>query len=824
MIHVYGTEQPAFLLNTANTSYAFHITAEGLAEHLHYGSRIELPKVNNPIGEPTGEASEQSRLISDTFRAMTEKVSHAKGTTVNYSKDSLTVTEDMLLEVSSLGKGDFREPAVILEYADGTRTSDFIFRSYRTEPYPALRGLPGALPPLSDEMSEDSSSDSNTLTITLVERHRSAELDIIFTVYEDADVITRRCVLRNTGDQPIKIHKLMSLQLDLDESGYTLTSFGGNWGREMHRKDTPVAHGNVVISSRAGVSSNRANPFVMLTAPDITETAGEGYGFNLIYSGDHYESAGVSGFGKTRFVSGINPESFSWLLGPESPAAAELIGSSHVPAANSCFETPEAVMTYSDSGYRGVSRAMHLFVRRYIVRGKFAGKARPILLNSWEAAYFNISESALLNLAAKGRDAGVELFVMDDGWFLGRNNDQSSLGDWTVDKKKLPRGVEHLAKKVHGLGLDFGIWVEPEMISEDSNLFRAHPEYAMTIPGRENSPGRNQMILDLTNPEVVEYVKDSMRAVFGIPGVNYVKWDMNRMFADVFSKVLPAERQGETMHRYYLGLYDIMRSLTEEFPDVLFEGCSSGGNRFDLGILAYMPQIWGSDDTDAYERTIIQTGYSYGYPMSTVTAHVSACPNHQTLRNTPLDTRFNIASFGVLGYELHLGEINNEDFSAVQSQTALYKKWRDVFFFGDFYRVTPTEWMVVSPDRRRAVAVTWNVHAEPNSFYLKLKCAGLDPKLTYHVSNIPMKHNLKQFGDLVNQVAPIHIKKDSLVHNTIAHFVKMDGETEDYTMSGAALIASGIKLCQAFGGTGYNNETRLYQDFASRMYFFEATD
>jgi alpha-galactosidase len=446
------------------------------------------------------------------------------------------------------------------------------------------------------------------------------------------------------------------------------------------------------------------------------------------------------------------------------------------------------------------------------------------LLNSWEAAYFDISESKLLSLAKKAAEAGIELFVMDDGWFGNRNDDKTSLGDWDVNKKKLPGGVESLAEKVHALGLDFGIWVEPEMISEDSDLYRAHPEYAMTAPGRENSPGRNQMLLDLTNPEVVDFVTTSMRKIFSVPGVNYVKWDMNRMFADVYSKVLPAERQGETAHRYVLGLYRIMKTLTEEFPDILFEGCASGGNRFDLGILSFMPQIWGSDDTDAMQRTKIQTGYSYGYPMSVMTAHVSACPNHQTLRTTPIDTRFNVAAFGVFGYEINLCECSSEEFKAIKQQVSTYKEWRDTFFYGDFYRVSDKEWMVVSPDKRNAVAMVWNEMCNPNDFYGKLRTVGLDETMDYHVFNIQLKHNIKEFGDLVNQVAPIHIKKDSFVHNTLARFYKMDGEVEDYVVSGALLNNAGIKLTQAFGGTGYNGETRLFQDFASRLYFLSAKE
>ncbi len=771
-----------FILSTARTSYVLGVNKEGVLEHMHYGGRVSEPK----------------RDDDDTFRCMQEKVSHMKGNTICYTKDSLFQPEDQLLEISSLGKGDYREPFIVIEYADGSRTSDFVyFESHVLKAPVFMKTLPSSYP--------EKEGDSETLLITLKEKETDVYLDLYYTVYKECDVITRRAVVRNSSKEKIKLLKLMSLQLDLDDTGYKMVSFGGAWAREMHISETLIDHASVINSTNCGVSSSRSNPFVMVAKEKTNEHSGEGYGFNLVYSGNHYESACVNGFYKTRILQGINPEGFSWVLDSYEE-----------------FETPESVMTFSDAGYRGISLNMQRFVKKHIVRGKYKYEKRPILLNSWEACYFDISESKLLSLAKKGKEAGIELFVMDDGWFKGRNDDTSSLGDWVVDEKKLPKGIESLAGRVHDLGLDFGIWVEPEMVNEDSDLYRAHPEYAMTIPGRENALGRNQMILDLTNQEVVEYIKNALRKVFSIKGINYVKWDMNRTFTDVYSKVLEAARQGETMHRYYIGLYDIMKTLTSEFPDILFEGCASGGNRFDLGILSYFPQIWASDDTDASERIDIQTGYSYGYPMSTVTAHVSACPNHQTLRVTPIETRFNIASFGVLGYELNLNEVTGEEFEKVKAEIETYKEWREIFFGGDFYRVENDQWMVVSPDKKKAVTVVWNKLCVPNAFYKKIRTVGLDENTDYHVFNVQLKHNIKQFGGLINQVSPIRIKQDSFVQNTIARFYKMNGEVEDYIVSGTTLNNAGLKLTQAFGGTGYNDDTRLFQDFASRMYFIEA--
>ena len=547
----------------------------------------------------------------------------------------------------------------------------------------------------------------------------------------------------------------------------------------------------------------------MLSRPETTEDRGICYGLNLVYSGNHYECAEVRSHGKTRLVTGINPESFSILLNP-----------------GEYFEAPEAVMTVSEDGYNGMSQRMHDFVRNCIVRGEWKKKTRPVLLNSWEASYFDINEHRLLKLAKEGRDVGVELFVMDDGWFGERNDDKRSLGDWYVNKKKLPGGVDRLCKKVNELGLDFGIWVEPEMVNVDSDLYRAHPEWVIEIPGKSHSEGRTQRILDLTNPAVVDYLIEQMSAVFSSANISYVKWDMNRIFSDYYSQYLPADRQGEVAHRYMIGLYRLMRTLTERFPKILFEGCASGGNRFDLGILSYFPQIWASDDTDAIYRVKGQTGYSYGYPMSTVGAHVSACPNHQTLRMTPLATRFDVAAFGVLGYECNLCDMSAEEKKQIREQIALYKQWREILQFGHFYRGRSDnnyEWTCVSKDGTKAVGMLLQVLTEPNTAFAQFFPRGLDKDTKYHFYNIERKVRIKPFGDLVNMLSPIHIKYDSLVHNIVDKFVKMPGEVEDYTAQGSVLM-KGVKLKAAFAGTGYDENTRFFQDFSSRMYFMEKVD
>lgn len=774
-----------FVLNTKDTTYVFGILPTGQPEHLYYGRKIT-------VADASG---------------LREKHVFQPGNSVVYDSEHDNYTlEDVCLEMSSYGKGDIREPFVKLVYEDGSFSSDFIYDSYEiTCGKPVLESLPS---------SYDMSDGANHLILRLRESGSGLVMELHYHVFEECNVITRYTKLINNTGAAVRIDKIMSCQLDMQDSGYDFVTFNGAWAREMQIGKVPVSHSRLVNSSYTGTSSSRANPFVMLACTQTAETAGECYGFNLIYSGNHYESVQAGAYGKMRFVSGINPENFAWTLEPGEE-----------------FETPEAVMAYSYEGYNGLSECMHDFVREHIVRGKWKNKVRPVLLNSWEACYFDINERKLLNLARKAADMGIELFVMDDGWFGKRNDDKSSLGDWQVNKDKLPGGVDGLCSKINDMGMDFGIWVEPEMVSVDSDLYRAHPDWAMDIPGRSHSEGRNQRLLDLTRKDVQNYIVEEMSRLFASANIKYVKWDMNRIVTDYFSKELPADKQKETGHRYIIGLYRCMRILTEKFQDILFEGCAAGGNRFDLGILCYFPQIWASDNTDALCRAEIQSGYSYGYPLSVMSSHVSGCPNHQTLRVTPLETRFNVASFGIYGYECNLSDMKKEELDAIRAQIEIYKKWRDVLQFGRFYRTrnfaddSPVqEWTCVSPDKKRAIGFIMQKLAKPNTQFAYYRACGLAPDCRYHFYNRELKYNIKNFGDLINTVSPVHIKPDSFLHNAAAHFIKMDGEKEDLYMYGDALMYAGVKLSPAFGGTGYNSEVRFFPDFASRIYFMESEE
>ncbi len=805
----------SFVLDTDNTTYAFGILDTGQLEHYYYGKKIHFSR-----------------------EALEEKHEFSPGNTNQYDKEHMNFTlEDIRLEMSSYGKGDIREPMVEIVHADGSYTSDFIYKESRQREGKAeFDTLPG---------SYGSDDEVETLTIILKDEQYKLTLEMNYYVYAKEDVITRSVRLINDSEDTIDIRRLLSMSIDFDTADYVFTTFSGAWTREMKRIDTRMLAGKHVNSSYTGSSSSRANPFVMLSETGAGEDSGRCYGFNLIYSGNHYEAVEVSGYGKTRFVSGINPQSFSVVLNP-----------------GEAFEAPEAVMTFSDKGFNGMSQNMHGFIREHIVRGEWKKKVRPVLLNSWEASYFDINEKKLLKLARAARDVGIELFVMDDGWFGTRNDDTQSLGDWEVNKKKLPHGLDGICRKINALGLEFGILVEPEMVNVKSKLYEAHPDWVLQIPGKPHSEGRNQRILDLGRIEVQDYIIESMTKVFSSANITYVKWDMNRTFTDYYSgalretdagaleqrnigttrqAALSVTRQGEAAHRYMIGLYRVMKILTEKFPHILFEGCAAGGNRFDLGILCYFPQIWASDNTDALCRADIQTGYSYGYPMSTVSAHVSSCPNHQTLRVTPLETRFNVAGFGVCGYECNLVDMNKEELAAIKAQVELYKEWREVLQTGSFYRGRTffagadkhggdilessssniCEWTCVSKDKKKAVGMIMQKLVVPNNQYAYYKPSGLDPDKEYHFYNRVLKYNIKNFGDLVNTAAPFHIRQDSLMHDIVARFVKMDGEVEDIKAYGDVMMYGGVKLKQAFSGTGYDGEVRYFQDFASRLYFME---
>ena len=777
-------EDGLFILHTEHTQYLFLLREPGHLEHLYYGERYDGP----------------------CAEAMSEKQDFLPGSAIAYSRDESALNlENLCLEMSAHGKGDIREPFLVATTADGSRTRDFLYVRHEIvagkNDTDNSSGLPG---------SYGSTDEVDTLIITLKDTTSGLSLVLRYHVYAHCDVITRSAELVNDDTATVRIDRILSTQLDLADGEYAMTTFTGAWAREMGKNTQSVSAAKLVNSTVAGVSSNRSNPFFMIHAKDAGETHGECFAFNLVYSGNHYSVVEQNPYGKVRVLSGINPEGFGWMLQPRER-----------------FRTPEAVMAFSASGFSGISVAMHEFVRRHIVRGEWQWRERPILFNSWEASYFDIHESLLVRLAKKAKSLGIELFVLDDGWFGNRNGDTTSLGDWVENRKKLPSGIAGLAKKITTLGLSFGIWVEPEMVNTDSDLYRAHPDWAVQVPDRDHSEGRNQRILDLANPAVQEYVVDSMRRVFSSGDISYVKWDMNRVFSDWYSPYLAPEEQGGFLHRYVLGLYRVLDILAGEFPHILFEACASGGNRFDLGMLSFMPQIWASDNTDAVSRLAIQEGYSYGYPPSVMGAHVSGSPNHQTLRRTPAETRYRTAMFGLLGYECNLLDFPQERQDAIREETERYKQWRSVFQFGSLYRIPHhrvRSWMAVSSDRKRAVLGIFQILVRPNQPDLRIYGRGLDEATRYRFYNIPTGVSIKEFGDLINTESPVHIRDGSLVQDLAAKFYKLPGEKEEYILSGAQIMKGGVSLKQAFIGMGFTDEVRLFQDFASRVFYMEAVE
>ena len=787
----YIEQDRTFWLDTEHTSYIMAVVdEENFVGHVYYGQKLQYTE-----GTPAP--------------VYLMRTGEAPFVPSKNNRERVSFLDSFPMEYPGNGLGDYRESAVSIRTVGGHVGVQLNYVSHEiVKEKPALPGLPSTFP---------GEEDCDTLILHLEDQTTGLTAELIYTTFEKVDVITRSVILKNTAEQPIYLTKVMSACLDLDctDEKYDILTLHGSWGRERQMERRSLMHGKQSVGSVRGESSHQEHPFIALLSENATQDTGEVYGMHFVYSGNFLAQAELSQFDSIRMTMGIHPENFVWKL-----------------EQGESFAAPEVVMTYSSEGISGMTHHYHDMYREHLIRGEYRDKKRPILINNWEATYFDFNTDKLLKIAKQASKLGIEMLVMDDGWFGHRNDDSTSLGDWKVNEQKLPGGLKLLVDQVNAMGLKFGIWFEPEMISPDSDLYREHPDWAMTIPGHPHSEGRNQRLLDLCNPEVQQYVIDSITKVFSSGDIRYAKWDMNRIFSDIYAPSLPAERQGETAHRYVLGLYQIMEELTTRFPKILFEGCSAGGNRFDLGILCYFPQIWASDNTDALCRTEIQNSYSYGYPLSVFTAHVSSCPNHQTLRITPLETRFQVASFGVLGYECNLKDLSGSDLNAIREQITLYKKWRDVFQFGTFYRGTENEdadsetlsWTCVSPDGRRAVGLFFRRLAVPNQSHDWYRPVGLLPDVKYHFYGRNIKYNLKDFGDLVNTVSPVHIKQGSALQEILSRFVNMDGEKEELTAYGDTLMRAGIALKPAFAGTGYNSDTRLFPDFSSRIYFMEAVE
>jgi len=623
--------------------------------------------------------------------------------------------DQMPQEYPQYGSGDFRSPAYQVQLEDGSRITELVYQGYRIIPgKPRLEGLPATYAEADDE--------AETLEITLADAYSGLRVTLLYTVFKDSNAIARSARLINSGSGRLKLLRALSMSVDMDIPDYEAVYLAGAWGREAHLQRRPIGPGGTRIESRRGMSGHQLNPFLALAEPGADEDRGEVYGFSFVYSGNFLAQAEVDSMRKVRVQVGINPFDFCWLLMP-----------------GESFQTPETVMVYSDNGLGGMSRTYHKLYRTRLCRGVYRDQVRPILVNNWEATYFQFTADKLVSIAKAGAELGIELFVLDDGWFGKRNDDTTSLGDWVVNRDKLPDGLEGLAERINRLGLKFGIWVEPEMVSPDSDLYRAHPDWCLHVEGRRRTLARTQLVLDMSRPDVREHIYGMLSAIFRSVPVAYVKWDMNRSLTEIGSAAAPPERQGEIAHRHMLGVYELMERLTGEFPHILFESCSSGGGRFDPGMLYYMPQTWTSDNTDAVERLKIQYGTSLVYPASAIGAHVSAVPNHQVGRVTPLKMRGDVAMSGNFGYELDLTKFTDEEKEEVKRQVALYKSIRPIVQQGELYRLlspfegNETAWMFVTEDRSEALLFYFKVLAEPHMPKKRLRLKGLDPQRDYAV-------------------------------------------------------------------------------------------
>lgn len=613
-------------------------------------------------------------------------------------------------EYPSYGSTDFRSPAYQVQFQDGSTISDLRYVSHNIfKGKPKLQGLPSTYVESDDE--------AETLEIHLRDDVGKFEVVLFYSVFEDFQAITRSARFVNLGKE-IKILRALSANVDFEDDNFDMIQLSGAWARERHVVRREIKYGIQSIESRRGASSHQQNPFLALARKDTDEWKGEVYGFSLVYSGNFLAQVEVNQYKDLRASIGINPFDFSWTLRD-----------------NETFQTPECVLVYSDKGFNGMSEIYHKLYSSRLVRGKYRTVQRPILINNWEATYFDFDEEKLLQLAREAKSLGIELFVLDDGWFGRRNSDNSSLGDWYVNREKLPGGLSGLAKKINDLGMNFGLWIEPEMISMDSDLYRLHPDWCLHVKNRERHLSRNQLVLDLSRKDVRDYIVETISNLLRSANISYVKWDMNRNMTEVGSEVLPVERQREVAHRYILGLYEVLEKITSEFPDVLFESCAGGGGRFDPGMFYYMPQAWTSDDTDAIERLKIQYGTSYVYPPITMGSHVSAIPNHQVGRITSLDIRCHVAMSANMGFELDLTKLSNEEKEKIKKCVLEYKKFRKIIQFGNFYRLSfdsnEISWFVADDDWNELLVFYFKILGEPNVKRRRLKINGISSFKTY---------------------------------------------------------------------------------------------
>ncbi|MGU8237389.1 alpha-galactosidase [Clostridium perfringens] len=718
---IFHKELKEFHLYNKEISYIIHILPNGHVGNLYFGKKIDPYKTYN-------------HLFEGIYRPLAAYV---------YEGDNKFSLQNTRQEYPTFGLSDFRKGAFLIKQENGSEISDFKYESHKIiEGKLKLKGLP--------QTYVENKEDATTLEITLLDEVIKSKLKLYFTIFEDRAVITRSASFLNLSDKTINIEKAMSFNLDLPDSNYNMIQLNGAWGRERHVHDRSIKEGTQGFYSLKGASSAEFNPFLALRRQNTDEFSGEVIGFSLVYSGNFMAEVDVDTYNQTRIMMGIHPDRFSWPLN-----------------LNEEFYTPEVVIVYSDKGLNYMSQVYHSLYRECLMRGKWRNSVRPILLNSWEALSFSIDEEKIKELATNASKLGVELFVLDDGWFGKRNNDNAGLGDWIVNKEKFPNGLNEIIEYINKLGMDFGIWIEPEMVNKDSELYRAHPDWIIHDPNRKPSHTRNQYTLDFSRDEVVDHIYNQIEKLLSDYNISYVKWDMNRYITECYSKDKGANLQGTVYHKYILNVYKLYDKLTARFPDILFESCSSGGARFDPGMLYYAPQTWTSDNTDAMERIKIQYGSSLVYPLISMGSHVSESPNQQVFRETALETRANVAYFGNLGYELDVNRLSDVEKEEIKKQIQFYKENREVFQFGEFYRIKNpynnniSAWMVKSSDEKTIILGCYKLLNHANEGQERVKLFGLDKDGDYKL-NYPYEKEFK--GDELMNVG-ISMNDDYFCNN-----------------------------------------------------------
>ena len=751
---VFDQKNKVFKLDTPLSSYVMAVAdKDKFLGHVYYGSRID-------------DTDTRYFLRTEDYPFIPEKM----------DRERVPFMGLFPFEFPGHGCGDFRAPCIEIRTAGGYTTVNPVYVSHSiVKGKPAIEGMPvcAGMPAV---FADD--KDCSTLKIVLEDKPSCVEIHLFYTVFENLDVIVKSSFIRNTGKEPLFLTKFLSSALTVEnEPALDVLTLHGAWARERNIQRKPVCYGSFKIESRRGEPSHLVNPFMAVLERTASQNQGKVYGVSLVYSGNFEMEAELDSTDTVRVTAGIGIDNFCWKLeGGES------------------FSAPEAVLVFSESGIGGMSRTYHDLFRNHLIRSKYKFQDRPVLLNSWEAAYFDFDTDKLLGIAKEAAARGVELFVLDDGWFGKRDDDSTSLGDWFVNEKKLPGGLVRLSEEIHKMGMRFGVWFEPEMVSPDSDLYRAHPDWALSVPGRGRSLARNQLVLDYSRPEVCDYIYKMISTVIREAKIDYVKWDMNRSLCEVSSVALPADRQGEVLHRYVLGMYRLQGQLVSDFPDLLLENCSAGGARFDPGMIYFSPQIWCSDDTDAIERLAVQEGTAVVYPLSCMGAHVSVCPNHVTQRTTPFETRAMVALAGTFGYELDITKLSEKDKNAVPRQIELYHRFGSLMREGDYYRLMSyaenrlwDSWQVVSKDKKTSLVTVIQVVTEPNRRSRRLRLEGLDPAKSYKVEVVRMSD-----AELSEAAA--------------ADAAYLEGRT----FSGSTLMNAGILIHRTPG------------DFAGTMYYITA--